>query len=211
MNSFTHAARRMVAGLAALLALVACAPPPLFTDAPAALEGIDLPASAAGLWAKESKDEGSRARIVRTGRDTLRLEIFNIQPETSESPPPPLNGRAVHFAGRDWLVLDVAAWEYGKQERGEMNGYLPLHYHFDNAARVCLQVPLSSAFVAAVARGELAGTVKPDRNAQAVLVTTPAAQWVAWWNRHASSVAFSEESLCLKRLGDVPAASNTIK
>ena len=106
MNTFTHAARRMVAGLAAVLALVACAPPPMFTEAPAALEGIDLPASAAGLWAKESKDEGSRARIVQTGRDTLRLEIFNTQPDASEPPPPPLNGRTVRFAGRDWLVLD---------------------------------------------------------------------------------------------------------
>ena len=90
--------------------------------------------------------------------------------------PPPLNGRTVSFAGRDWLVLDVAAWGYGKKESGDINGYLPLHHHFDNAARVCLQVPPSSAFVAVVALGELAGTVKLNRNAQVVPMTTFAAQ-----------------------------------
>lgn len=210
MNSLLHTTWRVIAVLAAAWGLTGCAPPPLFAEAPAAREGIALPALAAGLWAKEGKDEGSRARIVPTGRGTLRLEIFNTRPaEASEPPLPPLNGRTARFAGHDWLVLDVAAWDYGKSERGGMTGFLLLQYRFDNAARVCLQVPTAAAFAAAVSAGELTGKLKPDRNFQAVLVTSPASQWVDWWNQHRDSVEFSQDSLCLRRLEQIPVAAET--
>lgn len=193
---------RVLVLLGVALMLSACAPPPMFGEAPAVRYGITVPASAAGLWAKEGKDEGSRVRIVQTGSNTLRLEIFNTRAgEAAEPPLPPLSGRTARLAGNDWLVLDVAAWDYGKSERGEMNGFLLLQYRFDNATRVCLQVPASAAFAAAVSAGELTGKLKPERNLQAVLVTSPAAEWVAWWGLHQGVVEFSQDSLCLRRVG----------
>lgn len=196
--------------LAASLMLTACASPPMFAEAPGASDGIDLPASAPGLWAKEGKDTGDRARIVRTGPDAFRLEIFNLQPNASEPPSPPFNGRSVHLAGRDWLVLDVASWDQARKERDEMNGYLLLHYQFETPGRVCLQVPTAGAFLAAVESGELAGKVKPEGRFQAVLVTTPAAQWTRWWRRHAAAVELSADRFCLQRLADAPASSGAV-
>ena len=70
---------RVLVLLGVALMLSACAPPPMFGEAPAVRYGITVPASAAGLWAKEGKDEGSRVRIVQTGSNTLRLEIFNTK------------------------------------------------------------------------------------------------------------------------------------
>lgn len=208
MTGLPQSTWRVLVLLGAALVLAACAPPPMFVEAPAVRDGIALPASAAGLWAKEGKDEGSRVRVVKTGLDTLRLEIFNTRPaEAAEPPLPPLKGRTVRLAGNDWLVLDVAAWDYGKSDRGEMSGFLLLHYRFDNAARVCLQVPIAAAFAAAVSAGELTGKLKPDRSFQAVLVTSPASQWVDWWNRHRDSVEFSQDSLCLRRLEQIPVSA----
>lgn len=197
--------------LAASLMLTACASPPMFAEGPAARDSIDLPASAPGLWAKEGKDTGDRARIVQTGPDAFHLEIFNIKPDASEPTSPPFNGRTVRFAGRDWLVLDVLSWGQARKERDEMNGHLLLHYQFETPGRVCLQVPTAGAFVAAVESGELAGRIKPEGRFQAVLVTAPAAQWTRWWIRHAAAVGLSEDRLCLHRLPDIPDGSGNVK
>lgn len=191
---------RLMALAAASLGLSACAPPPLFAEGPPARTEMPVPAHAPGLWAKEGRDNGDRVRVVATGPTSLRLEIFNTQPKADEPAPPPLAARTVQFAGRDWLMLDVGAWPYGREERGEMNGWLPLQLEFESPSRVCLQVPAAATFAAAVGRGELAGKIEPGRPPlQGVLVTSRATDWMAWWHQHASDVVMTQERLCLRR------------
>lgn len=92
-------------GIAALL-LAGCSGSPDFAHEPPASYRVPLSADIQGVWAREGKDNGERARVSALDDGTVRIDFFSTQPDAKHIPDTPLVARALRFDNTDWLLID---------------------------------------------------------------------------------------------------------
>ncbi|MGE5486178.1 MAG: hypothetical protein ACM3PQ_00080 [Methanosarcina sp.] len=187
--------------LAALL--TGCSMTPNFVQAPPPSYRVPLPPEIQGVWAREGKDNGERARITALGDGTVRVDLFKTRPSAEDKPQAPVFVQALRFDDTDWLLVDLR--ELAAREGAKYPGDAPyklIKYVMENDNRLCGILPSASRFAQAIKAGQLQGSVKtyvePMIN---VTVTSPGAEWVKWWSELPSSdKMFAQPVFCFQRV-----------
>src|SRR4051794_41096968 len=94
------------AGIAAVL-LAGCGSSPNFVHEPPDAYRVSLPADIQGVWAREGKDNGERARVTAQGNGAVRIDIFKTRPSAQDKPQVPVFAQALRFDDTDWLLIDL--------------------------------------------------------------------------------------------------------
>jgi len=200
-------ARTTVLVLLASLSLAGCAPTALFDHAPGPEAAVPVPAGLLGTWKLEERDRGQRL-YVRPLPASDRVHVqFGQVPGEREEPPAPREARALDLPGGNWLLVGFGA-EFGDIPAADQFGRNALvQWRFAGPAgstdRICATVPATAPFLAAVARGDLAGETRGPGSRREVRVTSPASVWLPWWHAQAD-LATTGDELCMVRVGAAP-------
>lgn len=185
------------------LLLAGCGGSPDFVHAPPASYRVPLPADIQGVWAREGKDSGERARVSALGDGTVRIDFFSTRPDAKHIPDTPLIAQALRFDNTDWLLVDrnkLSAMEHS-QYAGDAP-YRLIKYVLEDDNRLCGIEPSASLFAAAITAGKLEGKVKSYAGPfKYVTVSSPGEVWVNWWSGlSASEKMFAQPVYCFQRV-----------
>ncbi|HJV76379.1 MAG TPA: hypothetical protein VJ654_19310 [Noviherbaspirillum sp.] len=189
--------------LIATLLLAGCSGSPDFVHQPPASYRVPLPADIQGVWAREGKDNGERARVSALGDGTVRIDIFSTRPDAKHIPDTPLIAQALRFDNTDWLLVDrnkLSTMEHGRYT--DNAPYRLIKYVLEDDNRLCGIEPSASLFAAAIKAGKLEGRVDDYAGPfKHVTVSSPGEIWVNWWSGlPASEKIFAQPVFCFQRV-----------
>lgn len=188
--------------LASLL-LGGCGVSPNFVHAPPAASRVPLPSKIQGVWAREGKDNGERARIVNLDDGTVRVDIFNVTPRPKDKPQEPLVAQALRFDETDWLLIDMRRLAVREGDTYTGNApYRLIRYALEGENRLCGIEPSANPFAKAIESGQLQGEVQNYVGSiKRVTVSSTGEEWVRWWSRlPASGKIFAQPVFCFQRV-----------
>ncbi|KIF81688.1 hypothetical protein [Noviherbaspirillum autotrophicum] len=188
--------------IAAVL-LAGCGGAPDFVYEPPASYRVPLSADIQGVWAREGKDNGERARVSALADGMLRIDFFSTRPDARHIPDTPLIARALRFDNTDWLLVDRN--RLSALQHSQYTGSAPyrlIKYALEGDNRLCGIEPSASLFAAAIDAGKLEGKVERYAGPfMHVTVTSPGEGWVKWWSElPASEKMFAQPVFCFQRV-----------
>jgi hypothetical protein len=194
--------RRHWGGIAAML-LAGCGGAPDFVHEPPASYRVPLSADIQGVWTREGKDNGERARVSALADGTLRIDFFSTRPDAKNIPETPLIAQALRFDDTNWLLVDRN--RLSTLEHSQYTGSAPyrlIKYVLEDSDRLCGIEPSASLFAAAIDAGKLEGKVEryagPFKH---VTVTSTGEDWVKWWSGlPAADKMFAQPVFCFQRV-----------
>lgn len=185
------------------LLLTGCSMTPHFVNAPPASYRVPLPPEIQGVWAREGKDNGERARVTAQEDGTVHIDFYKTKPAPADKPQAPVLAQALRFDDTDWLLVDLRelAAREGDKYRGEAP-YKLIKYVMEDDNRLCGILPSASLFAKAIKAGQLEGSVKTYVEPMIdVTVISQGEEWVKWWSGlPASEKMFAQPVFCFKRV-----------